>query len=140
MHYDQPGTPFDLSLPSGAVMDVAEPAAHEPVFRKSASSAFAGTGLEAALRERGIGRLVICGGVAAFCVATSVRVASDLGFDVVLPRDALLSFAVTDAAGRGWSAEEMCDAALVPLAADFANVTLSGDIAAIIGANDALMS
>jgi nicotinamidase-related amidase len=55
--------------------------------RKTKSSAFHETELDAALRGRGVSRLVVCGLQSEFCVDSSVRHALALGYDVVLVAD-----------------------------------------------------
>lgn len=58
------------------------------VIRKTACDAFFDTGLEATLREREIGRLIVAGCMTEFCVDTTVRRAVSLGFEVTLAADA----------------------------------------------------
>jgi nicotinamidase-related amidase len=56
--------------------------------RKTTPDSFHRTNLEALLKERGIGEVVICGMHTEFCVDTSTRRALALGFPVVLVADA----------------------------------------------------
>lgn len=63
----------------------------ELVVEKVSSGAFNSGGLEQALRNLGITRIVICGVDTRFCVETTVRDASDRGFEVVLVGDACAS-------------------------------------------------
>ena len=77
VHHDEPGTPVAFGQPGGAVMECALPVAGETVLVKSRSSAFTGTGLDDHLKAQGIERLVVVGAVAAFCVTSTVRWASD---------------------------------------------------------------
>ncbi len=44
------------------------------------------------MRERGITHLVVVGAVAGFCVNSTVRAASDLGFAVTVVTDAVIGF------------------------------------------------
>ena len=83
---DEPGSPgWALAI---------EPLAAEPVVRKRDDDAFAGTGLEAILRERGANSVVICGVQSEMCVAATARPAMQRGPVVVLPRDAHGPFAI----------------------------------------------
>ncbi len=60
----------------------------ETVLVKHTPNAFRGTGLEGKLRAQGVDRLIVCGMMTHMCVDTTVRAASDLGFQVVLLGDA----------------------------------------------------
>jgi nicotinamidase-related amidase len=132
VHHDEPGSPVAFGQPGGAVMDCARPAPGEPVFVKSASSAFAGTGLDAWLRRQGIGRIVLVGAVAAFCVTTSTRVASDLGFRVILPGDALVGFDIPAHDGGRIDAATVLRVTLSLLGADFARLVTTADVAGLL--------
>ena len=123
VHHDEPGTPFAIGLPSGAPMDCAAPVAGEAVLTKGTSSAFAGTGLDALLRKAGVDEFVLTGAVAAFCVTSSTRAASDLGFRVVLPGDALLGFDLPAHDGGRIDAATVHRVTLSLLGADFARLT-----------------
>lgn len=130
VHHDQPGTPVTLDAPGGAVMPCATPTTGETVLIKSGSSAFHGTGLDEYCKAQGITHLVIVGAVAAFCVTSSTRWASDLGYTVLLPHDALIGFDIPRADGSRISAATVLDVTLTLLGADFARVMPTVDIAA----------
>lgn len=132
VHHDEPGSPVAFGQPGGAVMDCARPAPGEPVFVKSASSAFAGTGLDAWFRRQGIGRIVLVGAVAAFCVTTSTRVASDLGFRMILPGDALVGFDIPAHDGGRIDAATVLRVTLSLLGADFARLVTTADVAGLL--------
>lgn len=116
-HDSDPASPMHPSAPGAAPMPCAAALPGEPVFVKSTSSAFASTGLEAHLRAAGIEEIVLCGAVAGFCVNSTARAGSDLGFRVVIARDAALGFDLP-----GMSARLLFDATMALLAADFAAV------------------
>lgn len=132
--HDEPETPFQRHLPGGAPMPCALPVAGETVLWKSRSSAFAGTGLEALLRGQGTLRIVVVGAVAAFCVTSTVRAASDLGFQVVLPGDALLAFDIPAHDGGRIGAEEVLRVTLSLLGADFARLVTAGQVEGVLAA------
>lgn len=132
VHHDEPGTPFARGLPSGEVMPCAAPVAGETVLWKSRSSAFAGTGLDAHLRQAGIDRLVIVGAVAAFCVTSTTRAASDLGFKVILPGDALLAFDIGAHDGGRIDPDTVLRVTLSLLGADFAQLVTADQVANVI--------
>ena len=104
-------------------MPCAVPRAGETVFWKHASSAFHGTGLDAHLKAIGITELVVAGAVAAFCVTSTVRQASDLGYRVLLPQDALLGFDLPAHDGGQLDAGTVFRVTLSLLGADFATLT-----------------
>ena len=107
------------------------------MFWKHGSSAFAGTGLEAHLRAAGITRLVLVGAVAAFCVTSTTRWASDLGFQVILPGDALIGFDIQAHDGKQGTmidAETVLRVTLSLLGADFADVVQTVRVAGLIDA------
>ncbi|WP_241525624.1 cysteine hydrolase family protein [Pseudophaeobacter leonis] len=106
MHDDpRPQSKFRRDLASGQPMPCAQPLSSEPVFWKTGSSGFVGTGLAEALRARGISKLVIVGGVAAFCVNSTARSAANLGFQIEVVEDALIAFALPARKGGDLDAE-----------------------------------
>ena len=134
VHHDDPdpASPFRRGAAGGAPMPCAVPLAGEAVLWKSGSSAFAGTGLDAHLRKRGIDRLVIVGAVAAFCVTSTTRWASDLGFRVILPGDALLAFDIPAHDGGRIDAGTVLRVTLSLLGADFAQLVRSDAVAGLL--------
>jgi nicotinamidase-related amidase len=132
VHHDDPdpASPFRQGQPGGAVMACAAPQGEETVFRKHGSSAFAGTGLDTHLRSLGVTELVIAGAVAGFCVTSTVRAASDLGYKVLLPHDALLGFDIPAHDGGRIDAATVHRVTLSILGADFATLTTVADLAA----------
>ncbi|MCU0828388.1 MAG: cysteine hydrolase [Tabrizicola sp.] len=132
IHHDDasPESPFRKGLASAEPMDCATPLPGETVLWKHGSSAFAGTGLDAHLRGQGITELVVAGAVAAFCVTSTVRMASDLGYKVLLPQDALLGFDLPAHDGGRIDAETVHRVTLSLLGSDFATLTTVGELAA----------
>lgn len=61
------------------------PLESERIFDKRFGSAFRQTGLNAYLNEKEIDRLIVCGMQTEHCIDTSVKVAFELGFDVIIP-------------------------------------------------------
>ena len=69
-----------------------EPLPNETIFQKSVNSAFIGTNLKNYLRNKSIDKLIIVGMTLPHCVSTTVRMASNLGFKVILIEDATITF------------------------------------------------
>lgn len=122
---DDPQSGFHPDAPGFAPMPCAEARNGEPVFVKHTSSAFASTGLEAYLREHGIEYLVVTGAVAGFCINSTVRAGADLGFGMMVVRDAVLGF---DLPFAGLSAQTIFDVTMAHLEADFARMANTADI------------
>lgn len=112
---------------------LAEPQAGEPVVQKHVNSAFIGTDLERQLREAGIGTLVIVGLTTDHCVSTTMRMAGNLGFEVLLPGDATATFGRTGPDGRQHDAQEIHDGHLASLNGEFATVTDTASILTDLG-------
>lgn len=132
VHHDDhhPDSPFRKGLPGAAPMACAVPLNGESVHWKHHSSAFAGTGLDAELKALGVTELVVAGAVAAFCVTSTVRMASDLGYKVLLPQDALLGFDLPAHDGGRIDARTVHRVTLSLLGADFATLTTVEALAA----------
>jgi len=69
------------------------PRENERIFDKRFSSSFRKTGLNDYLTEQGIARLVVCGMQTEYCVDTSVKVAFEHGYDVLIPSGATTTYA-----------------------------------------------
>jgi nicotinamidase-related amidase len=132
VHHDEPGTPVAFGAPGGAVMPCAMPRDKETILTKNRSSAFHGTGLDAHLKANAISHLVIAGAVAAFCVTSTTRAASDLGYTVLLPHDALIGFDIPRSDGSRIAAATVLDVTLALLGSDFARSLPTADIAAAL--------
>ena len=79
----------DEQPPGSALVPEATPKAGDLLLTKQSVGVFATTDLHERLQEHGVRTLVICGIATTMAVESAARVASDLGYDVVLPRDAM---------------------------------------------------
>ena len=68
-----------------------KPADGECVIRKRESDSFFGTTLQQELEKRGIAHLIVAGAMTEYCVDTTCRRATSLGYDVMLAGDAHLT-------------------------------------------------
>lgn len=116
---DDPATPMHADAAGYPPMPCAAAFGNEPVFIKQTSSAFASTNLAAHLQQQGITELVVTGAVAGFCVNSTVRNGSDLGFTMTVAQDAVIGFDLPEAA---LSAQVIFDVTMAHLQADFARL------------------
>jgi nicotinamidase-related amidase len=127
-----PASPFRKGLHEADPMPCALPIDGEEVFWKSGSSGFARTGLGPAMRRQGINRIVMIGAVAAYCVTSTARAGYDLGFDIVLPGDALLGFDLPAHDGGRIDADTALAVTLATLGSDFATVVRTDQVAGMV--------
>lgn len=99
------------------------PLAHEDVFEKNVPDAFINSGLERALRVRGVGSLVVAGVSTNISVESTVRSAGSLGFATQVLADASFTFDRADYAGKLRSAEEVHAMSLANMDGEFAAVS-----------------
>lgn len=130
----EPNSPLRPGLPGNAYKDEVKPLPGEKEFTKTVNSAFIGTGLEQYLRGAGISRLVIIGLTTDHCVSTSTRMASNLGFDVILVSDATAAFERVGYDGVHYSAEEIHRVNLVSLDEEFCMLRSTAEVLAAIHA------
>ncbi len=104
----------------------------DAVFYKQVHSAMFGrkgdgTTLEAWLRERDLGELLISGIRTEQCCETTTRHASDLGFAVRYVSDATLTFPMQTRSGREVSAQEIREHTELVLDGRFARIVSTAD-------------
>lgn len=122
-------TPEEGSLlhpdsPLYPVVDGFENTPDERVFVKRTSSAFASTDLKDYLEVNAITEVVVMGAVAGFCVNSTVRHGADLGLNMTVISDAVLSF---DLPGGEPEEKNIHDVTLKLLGAGFARITRADD-------------
>lgn len=126
----EPDSPLRPERPGVAFKPEAAPRDGEPIVQKHVNAAFVGTALESYLRDRGWSSLVVVGLTTDHCVSSTVRMASDLGFDVVVASDATATFARESPNGRTYSAEDVHAVTLASLDGECANVVPTADLLA----------
>lgn len=97
-------------------------------FRKNRHSAFAGTGLDIWLTQKGINRLIVSGIRTEQCCETTTRHASDLGYTVDYVTEATLTFPMTHASGTVFSPDDIRTRTELVLAGRFARIATVGDV------------
>lgn len=129
-HKGRAGGLFDRDAHTGQIADAVAPQAGETVVEKGLPNAFAGTGLDAALKEAGCSTIVVAGFMTHMCVSSTVRAAVDLGYRAVVVGDATATRSLPAPAGQG-----IVDAA----ALQAASLAALGDrFAIIVGAPEEL--
>jgi nicotinamidase-related amidase len=88
VQHDGPlGGPLEPGSEGWRVMSPLERLPNDVAISKTACDSFLGTDLEAVLRRRGAGRVIITGWATDFCVDTTVRSSTGRGFDTWVPSD-----------------------------------------------------
>ncbi|MHA7969410.1 cysteine hydrolase family protein [Rhizobium sp. CAU 1783] len=103
------------------------------VLHKTRHSAFVGTPLEVWLRQRGIGRLIVSGIRTEQCCETTTRHGADLGFAVDYVTEATLTFPMTHASGRVFTADDIKIRTELVLAGRFARIVTVDEALGPIG-------
>ncbi|QHQ61695.1 isochorismatase family protein [Anaerocolumna sedimenticola] len=74
------------------IYDKIKPTGTERVFNKDYNSAFKGTGLQDYLDTKEYATLIIAGMQTEYCIDTSIKVAFENGFDLIIAEDAISTF------------------------------------------------
>jgi nicotinamidase-related amidase len=92
IQHDGPkGHPLETHTEDWEINASVNPSCGEPVINKRESDSFFETELQPELERRGITHLIIAGGMTEYCVDTTCRRATTLGYDVTLVSDAHLT-------------------------------------------------
>lgn len=117
-----PDSPYRPGQPGCDFKEALRPGPGEILVQKHTNNAFVDTGLEAALRDRGVTLVVVAGVLLHNSVDATVRMAANLGFTTWLVADATASVDVVDLTGRRWPAEDVHALSLALLSGEYAEV------------------
>ena len=121
IHLGRPGGGlFDPDGEFAAIARQVAPVPGEPVIAKAMPNAFAGTGLDAQLKEFERAELIIAGFMTHMCVSSSARAASELGYRATVVADAAATRDLPDGRGGVVKAEDLHRSELAALADRFA--------------------
>jgi len=125
----EPQSVFRPGQPGNAFKPETAPRPGEAIVPKSVHSAFIGTDLELRLRRLGCDTFVLLGIQTNYCVATTARMAGNLGFRTFVVGDACATFPQRLLDGRIADAQTAHDLALAELHGEFATVTAAAEVA-----------
>ena len=124
-HDDDPGSLYDVSGHSGAIVDRVAPRG-EQVVVKNYPNSFVGTDLDARLKAIGAQNLVIAGFMTHMCVNSTARGAFNLGYSPTVVAAATATRALPCVGQGEVSAENLQAASLAALSDLFAVVVSAG--------------
>jgi nicotinamidase-related amidase len=123
-----PSSPFWPGQPGAEFQQRVAPRAAEHVLDKHVTDAFAQSGLERWLHQRGIRSLVFVGVSTNMSVEATVRSAACLGFDCQIVADACYAYDRPDLDGKPRPAEDLHRVALANLSGEYARVLLTANL------------
>lgn len=108
------------------------PTAAHTLLKKNTVSVFASTDLEAQLKARGIKTVIVSGLMTHACVAAAAREASPLGYEVIVPSDAVATRSIQAYDGKGIvSADVLHRSALTEISDAFGSVMPTAAVLAL---------
>jgi nicotinamidase-related amidase len=127
----EPGSTLAPGTPGNALRPGFEPLDGEPLVTKSVNSAFIGTDLDLSLKRLGAKHVVAFGISTDMCVSTTVRTGANMGWDMVLVRDACDCFDLPDGQGGTIAAEEVQRVHVATLAFEFCRTLSTTELTGI---------
>lgn len=124
----EPKSVFRPGLSGNDFKPLTAPRDGEPVIPKSVHSAFIGTDLEELLQRAGYETLFLAGIQTNFCVASTARMAGNLGYTTYVLGDACATFPQKLLGGGQVEAQLAHDLALAELHGEFATVVSCKDV------------
>jgi len=125
----QSGSTLAAGAPGNAFRPGFGPQDNEPLVTKSVNSAFIGTDLDEQLKELGAKHVVAFGISTDMCVSTTVRMGTNLGWDMVLVPDACDCFDLPCPYGGPWiPAEQVHTTHVATLAYEFCRIMPTAEL------------
>lgn len=128
----EPDSPLRPERPGHAPLPEAAELEGEPVVTKQVNGAFVGTDLDRLLTEAGARRVAVVGVQTDHCVSTTVRMGSDLGWEMVLVDDAAWCYDRRHPDGSLIPAGELHRANVASLSGEFAEVATTDQVIAAL--------
>jgi len=120
LHKGKPGGAFDPDSEGFQPTSQSAPAQGEEIIEKALPNAFAGTDLDAVLKQAGNKPLILAGFMTHMCVSSTARAALDLGYSTTVVADAVATRDLPNPAGGVVTADVLNAAALAALSDRFA--------------------
>jgi len=117
-----PKSPLHPSHTGNQIKAIVAPLTDELVIEKSVNSAFIGTDLKDRLDAQDITDLIIVGLTTEHCISTSVRMAANLGYHVLVVADATAAFNKIGIDENEFEAEVIHQTTLATLKEEFAEI------------------
>jgi len=121
-HKGKPGGLFDPERENFAIADPVAPKGGEAVVQKAVPNAFAGTDLDARLKDLGVKTLIIGGFMTHMCVSATARSALDHGYACTILAPACATRDLPDGQGGAIKAAEIHRVELAALSDRFAMI------------------
>ncbi|ODQ61669.1 hypothetical protein WICANDRAFT_75875 [Wickerhamomyces anomalus NRRL Y-366-8] len=133
-HIEQdPNAPFFVKDSSGAkINDIVTPQNDEIIITKHHPNSFIETGLQNTLEEHGVKELIIVGAMTHMCVQGTARSGAELGYDVVVVKDAIATRDL-DFDGKVVSAEQVTTTVLSTLSFLYGKVSSVDEVLENLG-------
>ena len=106
------GSPYDIRAEIGQIADIVAPQGDELVITKHYPNAFVNTGLEEALKSRGVQNIVLAGFMTHMCINSTAHGAFNLGFAATIVGNATATRTLSLPDGSLLSANQIQTAAL----------------------------
>lgn len=120
LHKGKPGGAFDPDSEGFQPTSQSAPLDGEKIIEKALPNAFAGTDLDAVLKQAGAKPLIIAGFMTHMCVSSTTRAALDLGYGTTIVADAVATRDLPNPAGGVVAADVLNAASLAALSDRFA--------------------
>lgn len=91
-HSDEIGGELEENCDGWQIYKEVAPISGEKIINKNYNSAFKGTTLKEYLDSRGINKLIITGMQTEYCIDTTVKVAFEYGFEIIVPEETNTTF------------------------------------------------
>jgi nicotinamidase-related amidase len=126
-HKGKPGGLFDPETSNYAIAEPVMPVGDEAVVTKALPNSFAGTELHELLIEAQVKKLLVAGFMTHMCVSSTVRAATDLGYQTAVVAEACATRDLPDGRGGVVPAAELHRAELAALSDRFATIVATAD-------------